>query len=583
LISKKREEGSVPSSLFHPSILLLFQMMRFKLLQFIQKIKLQAIALIILTAATASRSIVNEMKPILPDNHSENFNQELYISFPIKNDGEIFSKHFSIESLSPFQNQIFEGFINEAMPGGLTISAVLDKQPGTRNTMRLAMALLFRNRNGDAENAASILKWIFSLQNTNEKSRDFGVWKGSPKEAVYADQNMREFIGTDLIIVYHKYKNILPPDLKKELETCLIRTARGALRRDVDPDYNNISIMSSFMMEYVGSEFNLPELKAAGIKKAKEIYTNFHKYNTLCEYNSPTYYGVDFVGLALWRELAFSGELHRMAVELENALWLDVAEFYNANLQNICGPFLRSYGMDMKKYTAIIGVWIASAVDNPEIATIPGKSGSHNESDFIVPILELGISMPVKALEHFRKFGSPRFIYRITPNYYEGDRLKKVTSSIQKYWMMGGLWGNRKISRILMTGTMHWKSAHGDIGWLCVPGEGKTNVKVNESKMEIYLADRKAESFEILVYSRNNLPENFLENNWKLDPMNLGIETKLHRIETTVLLPEKVQRIFETPVYSPDLISVVYKIPPAWNTKDPLIIITPEYLNLNYQ
>jgi len=45
---------------------------------------------------------------------------------------------------------------------------------------------------------------------------------------------------------------------------------------------------------------------------------------------------------------------------------------------------------------------------------------------------------------------------------------------------MGGLWGNRKVSHILKTGTIHWNSPSGDIGWLYVPGEGKTNVRVDK-------------------------------------------------------------------------------------------------------
>jgi len=82
-------------------------------------------------------------------------------------------------------------------------------------------------------------------------------------------------------------------------------------------------------------------------------------------------------GSALWRELSSSPELKEMSKILERELWLDVASFYNANLQNICGPYLRSYGMDMKKYTAITGVWIAAAIDNPAIANVPGRSGPH--------------------------------------------------------------------------------------------------------------------------------------------------------------------------------------------------------------
>ena len=487
---------------------------------------------------------------------------------------ELYQKHFEYKSLSPLQKQIFDDFIEEEIPKG-TQFAITEKL-GARNTMRLACALFYRNQTGDVENAVSIVKWIFQLQNLDEKSRDYAVWRGDSKPTQNYDQNMREFIGTDLITIYHKYKDKLPADVKKELEICLIRTARGALMRNVNPDYNNISIMSSFMMEYIGVEFNIPELKKAGIEKAKAIYTNFLKYNTLCEYNTPTYYGVDFVGLALWRELSFSQEMKEMSKVLEKELWLDVATFYNANLQNMSGPYLRGYGIDMKKYNAIVGIWIAVAVDNSTLANLPYKHGVHDECNFIVPILELGISMPAKSLDEFRKFSKPRFISRTTSNYYEGDRLKKVTAYIQKDWMMGGLWGNRKVSHILKTGTMHWKAEDGDIGWLFVPGEGKTNIKVDEQQMEIYLADNQAKTFQIFVYSKGISPENFQENRWKLPKMQLGIKSNL-KLNAEIMPKEMIDNEGVGTKDYPYVIKVEYTIPSNWNPSEPLIIITPKY------
>jgi len=346
--------------------------------------------------------------------------------------------------------------------------------------------------------------------------------------------------------------------------------------RNVNPDYNNISIMSSFMMEYVGSTFNIPELQNAGIDKAKAIYNNFRKYNTLCEYNTPTYYGVDFVGLAFWRELSSSQEMKEMGKILEKELWLDVAAFYNANLQNMCGPYLRSYGIDMKKYNAIVGIWLTVAIDNPKISDLPYQHGVHDECNFIVPIVELGISMPTKALNEFKEFSAPRFITRTTSNYYEGDRLKKVTAAIHKDWMMGGLWGNRKVSHILKTGTMHWNSSDGDIGWLFVPGEGKTNIKVDEQQMEIYLADNEAKTFQIYVYSKNNILENFKGNSWKLANMSLKIKSNL-KDKAYILSEEMIDSEGIGSRDYPFIIQVVFTIPVDWNMNEPLVIIEPKY------
>jgi len=488
---------------------------------------------------------------------------------------ELYQKHFKYKTLSPLQKQIFDEFIEEEIPKGTTFT--ITEKLGARNTMRLACALFYRNQAGDVENAVNIVKWIFQLQNLDEKSKEYAVWRGDIKPTQNYDQNMREFIGTDLITIYHKYKNQLPADVKKELEIYLIRTARGALMRNVDPNYNNISIMSSFMMEYIGTEFSIPELKNAGIEKAKAIYNNFQKYNTLCEYNSPTYYGVDFVGLALWRELSFSTEMKTMGAVLEKELWPDVATFYNANLKNICGPYLRGYGIDMQKYNAIIGIWIAAAVDNPSIANLPYKHGVHDECNFIVPVVELGISMPKKALAQFKKFDTPHFITRTTSNYYEGDRLKKVTAYIGKDWMMGGLWGNRKVSHILKTGTMHWKSADGDIGWLFVPGEGKTNVKVDETKMEIYLADAQAKTFQIYVYSKALSAASFTDGLWSLSAMKLGIKSGLRRIKTEPLTKEEIDSEGVGTRDYPFVMRVEYEIPATWTSTEPLVILTPTY------
>lgn len=495
----------------------------------------------------------------------------LFAQSPIEE--SIYTKKFTYQTLSKYQKQLFDDFIEEQMPKN--VGLVLNEISSARGISRLACALLYRNNQGDIEKAVDIIKWIFTLQNLDEKSKDFAVWRGNGMPSENYDQNMREFIGTDLISIYHKYKQKLPEEVRKELEVCLIRTVKGAMMRNVNPDYNNISIMSSFMMEYVGTAFNIPAYKNAGLEKARAIYNNFLKYNTLCEYNSPTYYGVDFVGLALWRELSFSPEMKAMSKELEKELWLDVATFYNANLQNICGPYLRAYGIDMKKTHAIVGTWIAVALDNPQIATIPGKNGVHHEREFIVPIVEMGISMPLKAMEQFKKFDKPRFITRTTANYYEGDRLKKVTAFIQKDWMMGGLWGNRKVSHILKTGTIHWKAEKGDIGWLFVPGEGKTNVKVDEIKMQIFLADTKAKTFQIFIYDKNITPEHFKEDSWKFPQMTLEVKTNL-KTNAEILSQNMINSEGVGTKDFPYVINVVFEIPTNWDKSMPLVEITPK-------
>ena len=122
-------------------------------------------------------------------------------------------------------------------------------------------------------------------------------------------------------------------------------------------------------------------------------------------------------------------------------------------------------------------------------------------------------------------------------------------------------------------------SVDGDIGWLFVPGEGKTNVKVDEKQMSIYLADTLAKTFEIVIYSRNNSPELYQKNNWVLSPMQLKVKTGLNRKDASVLSPEEGQALIETSAYYPNLIKIVFEIPSGWNIQDPLLTIIPRYIN----
>jgi hypothetical protein len=445
-----------------------------------------------------------------------------------------------------------------------------------RNITRLAEALLFRNQNDDKANAVTALKWILKYQYQNEKSPYYGMWQTNPIHDRF-DQNWREFVGCDLIIIYHHYKSILPAEVVKYIEASLVHAAKGAMKRDVTPYYSNISIMSAFLMEYVGTAFENEELKNAGLKKAKDIFALNQSHNSFSEYNSPTYYGVTLVGIALWRELAFSDEIKTMGKILEKALWHETAMLYNANLKNIVGPYFRAYGMDMQKYNAIIGLWISVALDDEMLSPIPGKNGEKNgEMSNLAAIFHLGISIPKVDLIEFKTFSKPRYISKTVPSNYLGDTLKKVTHLIEKDWIMGGLWGNSRNWTQIKTGTIHWKTNDGSIGWLLIPGNGKSNVHVNEKQMSVYLADKNTKEIELFVYSKQISIENFSDNYWKLPGISLIINTRLKRTITETSKPELLNQFIESSKEYPLIVRVVYEVPAEWDLQKPLLEILPK-------
>ncbi len=122
---------------------------------------------------------------------------------------------------------------------------------------------------------------------------------------------------------------------------------------------------------------------------------------------------------------------------------------------------------------------------------------------------------------------------------------------------------------------MHWKGEKGEIGWLFVPGEGKTNVKVDETKMQIFLADEKAKTFQIFVYERNITPEYFKENTWKFPQMTLQVKTNL-KSKPEILSQEMMDSEGVGTKDFPYVIAMVFEIPANWDKSKPLIEITPK-------
>lgn len=487
------------------------------------------------------------------------------------------TRKYTYQTLSPYQKQLFEAFLADEIPAGKKVEDVLTNHTSLRSKTRLAEALLFRNKPGDKEQAAVILTWILKNQYRDENTKIYGIWKTTIDDDKF-DQNWREFIGCDLIIIRQKYNNLLPADIQKEIGIGLVHAARGALKRNVGADYTNISIMSAFLMDYVGTEFNINELKTAGLQKARTIFNLYQSHKTFSEYNSPTYYGVTLLALAFWRELALSPEIKQMGQTLEQAFWHEAATFYNPNLKNMPGPYFRGYGMDMQKYFAIMGIWIAIALDNEKQAPIPATTDGpkYGEMSNLAPIFNLGLAIPKADLAALKQEGPPRFISRTVPNNYKGDSLKQVTVMINTDWMMGGVWGNRRVWNQIKTGAIHWKTADGDVAWLLVPGDGKTNVKVSKTTMSLYAADPNAKEIELYICANNTAPDSFTDSRWTLPAMLMNVSTTLKRTRTEKVNADQFQNKQAVSDHCSTVIKVVYEVPASWPADKSLIVITPK-------
>ena len=410
------------------------------------------------------------------------------------------------------------------------IKTLLTDSGGTRHLTRMAEGMLYRNAPGDLERAESILRWLPASQHTDRDDPNgyYGTWRSTPGQ-YKSDLNWREFIGCDLIAIDACFSKRLDAKLVEGIRAALGRAAEGAMKRNVSATYTNIAIMSAVLMEYVGAGQNRGKLAQAGRDKAVAIYKLFKKHNTFSEYNSPTYYGVNMVGLATWRRFGPSSKTREMGRELEGALWREIALFYNPSMKCMAGPYFRAYNMDMMRCNTITGMWIALALNDSDFAPLPMRSGSSFfEVSNAAPALLLGVNAPKDVLPKLRKFDTPRHIQRKVYNRYGGDRVKHVSTMVTQDWMMGGVVGHRRKWEQIVTGAIHWQ--RGDSkrpGWLVAPGVLGVDVKVTQKRMEISAGGLKTGALVLIVNAEGMTEADFGAARWDLPGLTLKVESNI--------------------------------------------------------
>ena len=207
--------------------------------------------------------------------------------------------------------------------------------------------------------AASIIDTVLDLQFDARGTIWDGTWPRAPEEPLPAadaviwrdyDPNWRQFIGCLLGVLSCDFARVLGAARCERIHEAIARALVGEPAQRIVPSYSNIALMQAWLQAEFGNRVQ-GEWLAAAVEALYRSEGGFH------EFNSPTYYGVDLWGLALWRRSS-SPALVVAGQRLEAALWRDIADFYHPGLRNLCGPYDRAYGADMTRYAALLGLWL---------------------------------------------------------------------------------------------------------------------------------------------------------------------------------------------------------------------------------
>jgi hypothetical protein len=275
------------------------------------------------------------------------------------------------------------------------------------------------------------------------------------------DPNWRQFVGVALALIIDQYADRLPTGVVKECEAATQRCVEGEPPGRIVASYSNPALMHAWLADWVGRRFGRPDWQAQGWALAAEIMALFDATGTLYEFNSPTYDGVNLMAATLW---AASGEPLRAAGEQLVAALLDSLQFlYHPTLHNLCGPFTRTYGMDLASRITLYGLWrLVALSDETALPPLAGAVIEHSHDLFFSPLIEWAIDRSPQAFPP----DSQVFPRQRTFDLNGGRR---ATALLDAEVMMGAECGGREglVWDQYVPGSVHWRE-DGRICWLRV-------------------------------------------------------------------------------------------------------------------
>jgi hypothetical protein len=398
-----------------------------------------------------------------------------------------------------------------------------------RESSWYALGLLLRDAVGDRQRAADILDAVLKQQYLTLGAKWYGTYRRTPEEPDPAtnpimwrgyDPNWRVFIGTTFQMILIEYPDRISPELSKRLYEAIDHAIEGEMKEGrLLPSYSNIALMYGALWDFAAVHNKNADWQKQSTEWIESVYSLFKKYDAFFEYNSPTYYGVDLYGLALWRDYGSTKRIQTIGSEMEATMWKDIASFYNPLLRNVSGPYDRSYGMDMESYVSIVGVWIRTVLDAQK-APLPkiAASTDHVADVWFAPHLAiLGTRIPPEAFEQMKTFKGDHLLHKqITAE-------RVATAWIGRDVIFGGeITGKTKdagTTTQFHPATIQWRTPSGEIGW----------VRLMESPMIDATADKQGltisttGTIRLRIHAKDMMQTKISATAWELPGLSVAV------------------------------------------------------------
>jgi hypothetical protein len=349
------------------------------------------------------------------------------------------------------------------------------------------LGLLMRGDPGDAERVEQVVSSLVATQYHQPGTPWHGTYRRfletpDPTEGARIwedyDPNWRQFIGTAFTLALRMHGDAVPDAVAEQMTRSVELAVESEPPERVPPWYSNIALKKAWLDVEWGR-------RDQGEAFAEQVVELFDQHGTFQEYNSPTYYGVDFYALGLWRSHSSSPKLRAWGERLERELWEDVACFYHAGLRNMAAPYTRAYGLDMTTYAAQLGLWVWAALGR-QIAPFPDVTRPFEHAHdlcFGPCVSALGSRIPEGVTEDFRVFRGERLVTRTISSFPS----RQATAWLAPDVMIGaetndldfGDWDQ------FVPAAVHWRAPDGSIAWIRLVQKGPAGASAEPGLLRV--------------------------------------------------------------------------------------------------
>lgn len=195
-----------------------------------------------------------------------------------------------------------------------------------------------------------VLRACLQLQDTDPKSKTFGVWPYFLEEPFATkksppDRNWADFCSVRILRILNNHNAVLPADLQVLAKQALLNATIEIKERDIKPDYTNICLMGLHVCYMTALMCEDAELMSYAQKRLKDFYKSTLLNNGFVEYNSPAYtkLALDEV-IELKQNVTEKNDL-AMLDSIYNMGWRILAKHYHKPSAQWAGPHGRAYSV----------------------------------------------------------------------------------------------------------------------------------------------------------------------------------------------------------------------------------------------